>query len=270
MSIQSLDDYLAAKRQILTYFQYAASNSFGALDAIGTYNAPGAWGPQPLDAPNGVNGVVPVAGAGGFPKIKAFASGATGYVTRLGVLMAGSQPGNMVLADRLYWIVSGTGPTDGTLTPTAPDYSGRLPGGDASGTELWIESTGGLSGSPAVITVTYTNAVGVSGRVSQLTPSRIDPGGMARMPLQDGDTGVQSIQAIAWTGLGFGNRFNVTVLRPLCSVQNGGNSSFGDVLDLLRSGLAQVYETSALTIYWENDAVTFGNTPQVLLEIASK
>ena len=90
-------------------------------------------------------------------------------------------------------------------------------------------------------------------------------GRMIQIPLAAGDSGVQQITRVRGTVASAGT-FNVMVLRPLwgCRVTIPND---GYVHDLLRTGLPQIYSTSALYVVLYADSTAVG-LPLMTLEIA--
>jgi hypothetical protein len=81
-----------------------------------------------------------------------------------------------------------------------------------------------------------------------------------------GDSGLQKIESVVATVATAGT-FNLMVLRPLWSgrvtVANGG-----DVHDLLRTGLVQIFDTSALYALIAADSTATG-IPELAIEVAN-
>lgn len=123
------------------------------------------------------------------------------------------------LYDRLLHI----GGLDATLTD--PQVVGgtitRNTGG--VGNQIWLEIYDTLGANTGVsISANYTNQDGTSGRT---TPYRTigqtgfrEIGRMSMLPLQAGDTGVQSVEGVTLTGTtGAAGNFGITIAKPLAS-----------------------------------------------------
>lgn len=145
-----------------------------------------------------------------------------------------------------------------TALTSQPSFSSRVPGGtDYVGTQLWVEQVTAATGNQAV-NVTYTNSAGTASRTTGATGIGAAPtlGRCWQLPLQAGDAGVQLVTNVAGTVASAGT-FNVMVLRPLLSARVR-SANDGDVQDLLRTGLPQVYDTSALYVLVSADSTSSG------------
>lgn len=268
MSIQSPDDYLAAQRQIIPFIKLLSGTAANSNYQMG-FPFIGIPPAGSLSASDAVNGIVPVAGTDGFPKIAAFPSGGVGYLSRARI-SGWNNSGKVFLYDHLYRIGAFTATAATTVNPTAPDYSGRLPNGDATRTLLLLECSATMHPGGQV-TVTYTNEAGVTGRTTTYnftTSPYLGGYSIVEVPLQAGDKGVKSIQSISYSGLTAGDGFNVSVVRPLLDFFTD-NISFTDTFDLFRTGMPQVFQTSALSLFYNGDGTNI-TIPVGLIEIASK
>lgn len=149
-----------------------------------------------------------------------------------------------------------------------PSFAARVPGGtDFSGLELWIEAVTAFTGNISVA-VTYTDQDGNTGQTTGTVATGIAPivGRMIQIPLAAGDSGLSKIESVTATVATAGT-FNVLVLRPLWEgnirVANGG-----DVHDLLKTGMPEVFADSALMLMVAADSTSTG-VPSILAEIAN-
>lgn len=263
MAISSLDNYIASSKQV-RIFNKITSRAVVAGNACSLFDIAGTPGAGALAAANVANGVVPVAADVGYPTIDAFAAGAKGYVTRY--TYASTVASRLRIFDRLW--VGGAYPFNAAQTLTAqPSFASRIPNGDFKSLRLFVETVVAFVGTP-LITVTYTNQDGIAGR----TTGAVNVGGalalgrMEPLPLQAGDTGLQKVESVTCTGATAGS-FNVNVVRPLVegrvkSVNDGG------VLDMLSTGLPEVFATSALFLAVSPDSTQTG-IPYAEVEIGS-
>jgi hypothetical protein len=119
-----------------------------------------------------------------------------------------------------------------------------------------------------ILTVTYTNQDGATGHTTGAVALGFAPilGRCFQMPLAAGDSGIQKVESVTATNSTAGT-FNVMILRPLWSGRVVVANS-GDVHDLLRTGMPQVFQTSAL--YWLITAdSTATGLPDMTIEIAN-
>jgi hypothetical protein len=264
VAIASLDDYIGAVKTNVIFSKTGsittvANIPFSVITAAGQPAAGGS-------AANVTAGVVQTDATTGFPAITDFAGGATGYLSRVEFF---STVACRVTFYDSVWTGGAFNNAAGTNTISSPpSYAGRIPNSDYRGLELWVEQITAATGVPTV-NVTYTNESGTGSRTTGAIggSSGAIVGRMFQLPLQSGDSGVQSIQSVV-TSVATVGTFNLRVLRPLWSgripVVNGG-----DVHDMLRTGLPQVFQDSALFPIIYTDSTASG-LPDFTLEIASK
>lgn len=167
-----------------------------------------------------------------------------------------SSNATVVLYDRLLH----KGGLDGTsvAAQTVGGTLTRNTGG--AGNQIWIEIYTQIGATATTATISYTNQAGTAGRT---TPSFAIGGTGLReqarsfpVPLQDGDTGVQSVQSItlaaSTTTVG---DFGVTIVRPIAVVgcSTGGlavSRTFidGTMPDVSTSCLAAMLLSSVTTV----------------------
>lgn len=273
MPISTLDQLIAAASQRTTIIKTAARTSvalvpFSILDIVGN---PGAG---VLAGTSTTAGVVPTSATAGFPIINAFAGGAFGYLNR--IEFSSTVPCRLNLFD-LVFKAGAYAFTGGTTALTAqPSYAGRMIGGtDFTNTELWVEvSTAFLTGTAWQVQVTYTNQSGTAGRTSIISPAQaaagLTLGKLFPLALQSGDTGIQKVDSVIATNGGTlmtAGAFNVLVMRRLWQGRVR-IANDGDTHDMLKTGLPQMFDTSALTLVVAADGTSTG-LPEVVLEIVS-
>jgi hypothetical protein len=215
-----------------------------------------------LAGSNTANGVVPTDATAGYPIIAAFGGG-TGYLTK--VEFASTVAGWVDVYDRVF-LAGAYAFNANTTLASIPSYSGRIPGADYTGTQIWLEQVTAGTGSQSVA-VTYTNQAGTGSRTTGTVATAVNIVGRCwQLPLQAGDSGVQVVNSVVGSVATVGT-FNIMVLRPLWSgritLANGG-----DVHDLLRVGMPQVYADSALYVLIAPDSTATG-IPEVMLEVAN-
>lgn len=263
MTIASIDDYLAAAKQIITLTKTATLTTVAASygDPIAQAGNPGAG---TLAGTSTAAGVVPTDVTAGFPLITAFGGGATGYLSN--VEFSNSVACRMRIVD-LLWKGGAYAYNASQALSGQPSFASRVPGGtDFKGLELWIEAVTAFTGNAAP-TIQYTDQDGNAGTTGSVATG-IAPivGRMIQLPLAAGDSGIQTITNVA-CGTATAGTFNVLVVRPLWEgnirVANGG-----DVHDLLKTGMPQVFADSALLLMVAADSTNTG-VPSLTLEIAN-
>lgn len=254
MAITTLDQYLAAPSQRVGVIKNASVTSV-ALMSTQVLQAAGNPGAGTLAGTNTANGLVPTDADAGFPVINAFVGGATGYLSN--VTFGSTVPCRITLYDCLF--KAGAYAFNAAVTlASQPSYSTRVIGGtDFTNTEIWIEAVTGFTGNQS-IAVTYTNQAGTTARTTGTIATGVAPivGRMLQLPLQTGDTGVQKIESVTSTVSTVGT-FNVLVLRRLWSGRVIAANS-GDVHDFLKTGMPEIFATSALMPIVQPDSTATG------------
>lgn len=264
MAITTLDQYLAAPSQRVGIIKTASVTSV-ALMSTQILQAAGNPGAGVLAGTSTAAGVVPDDTTAGFPSINAFAGGATGYISN--ITFGSTVPCRITLFDCLFKAGAYAFNAATTLA-SQPSYSGRVIGGtDFTNTEIWIEAVTGFTGNQS-IAVTYTNQAGTTARTTGTIATGVAPivGRMLQLPLAAGDTGVQKIESVTSTVSTVGT-FNVLVLRRLWS----GRvivANMGDVHDFLKTGMPEIFATSALMPIVQPDSTATGLF-EVVTEIIS-
>jgi hypothetical protein len=197
-------------------------------------------------------GVVPTDATAGCPTINAFSGSNTGYVSAIDCGCTATV--RFLLADMLFK----AGPYNFNSSQALsgqPSYLGRMPGGDATGSQIWIECVTAFTGN-LTVTITYTNQSGTGSRTATLaTGTALTVGRMMQVPLQAGDTGVQKIESVVGSVATVGT-FNVLVIRTLRQMRIG-QSNDGAIVgpDQL---MHQIFSDSALFVLTAYDGVAVG------------
>lgn len=136
----------------------------------------------------------------------------------LGVEAALSQNCVVMLYDRLLHQggLSGTVTTAQTVGGTLTRYTST----ESVGNEIWVEIYTAIGGTATTITASYTNQAGTAGRTTRAAAiggtGNNEAQRMLVLQLQDGDTGVQSVQTVTLAATtGTAGSFGVTIVRPL-------------------------------------------------------
>jgi hypothetical protein len=267
MAITSLDQYIAAAKQRVTYLKSVAmtATGFAPHTMIAQAGNPGAG---VLAGTSVAAGVVPDDTTAGFPAL--FSPGGVSYLSK--VEFGNTVASRMGIYDLLW--KGGAYPFNASQTLSGqPAISGRCPdyaGGSTfgNGIEIWLECVTAFTGN-ITVAVTYTNSAGVTGRTTGTFAPAVAPilGRMIQMPLQSGDSGVQKIESVTATIATVGT-FNVLLMRPLWTSGRVKLPGDGDIHDMLKTGMPVVYNTSALYLVVQPDSGSSG-IPELNLEIAS-
>jgi hypothetical protein len=264
MAITSFDDYIVSAKQLMPIKKTASVTAVAQM-ITSVFDQAGLPGAGTLGGTNTANGLVPTDATAGAPTINAFTGGAKGYLTRCSSY--NSVACTLYLVDILF--KAGAYSFNAAQTLSAqPSYSSRVPGGtDFKGTEIWLETVGAFTGSQT-IAVTYLDQDGNAGTTGAIATG-VAP--IARrclaLPLAAGDSGVQRIDTVTSTIATVGT-FNVLVVRPLLIMRIPGTGTGFD-MDMLRTGMPEIFADSALALYVRSDSTATG-LPEVYFEVANK
>lgn len=264
MTIATLDQYIGSAKQQINVIKTAARTTIAAA-WFSLWDLAGNPGAGTLAGTSTAAGVVPDDTTAGAALINAFGGGAIGYIST--VDFGCNIACRMLLADLLF--KAGAYSFNSNVTLSAqPSYSARVPGGtDFTGTQIWIECVTAFTGNPSVA-VTYTNQAGTTAKTTGTfaTGTALTLGRMMQLPLAAGDTGVQKIESVTATVATVGT-FNVLVLRPLWTGRVR-LANDGDIHGLDKTGMPQVFATSALFLAIAADSTSSG-VPELQVELAN-
>jgi hypothetical protein len=265
MAITTGDGYIASSKQLITYSKTATTTASAATLRYTTFIAAGNPTGGTLAA-TAAPGALYVSGSAGFPTIN-FSTG-SGYLTR--VAFSSSVLGRLELWDKIYGVsIPLTSLTTITIT-SPPSITGRLIGGtDYSSVRIFVEIATTMAASATTIQVNYTDQNGTS-RAATVTASLsgFTAGRWVEIPLVAGSTGVQKIESVTVGGAtNATGALNVILARQLwtnrINIANGG-----DVHGLDKTGMPQVFPTTALVMTVVSDTTSTG-TQDLTLEIAN-
>ncbi len=252
MAITTFDGFLASAKQTVSFVK-TASGTTVAASWFSVYDLAGNPGAGTLAGSSTTTGTVPTDATAGHPGINAFGGGATGYLAQ--VDFGSSVACRIKLFDRL-WKGGAYAFNASTSGNTPNSYSSRIPGGDYKDTQLWLEqvTAGTLVQNVAV---TYINQDGTSGRSTGTVATAANiVRRMWQLPLQAGDSGVQGVTGVVGSVASAGT-FNILVLRPLWSGRIK-IANDGDVHDLAKTGMPEVFADSALMMAVAADSTASG------------
>lgn len=262
MTISSFDGFIASAKQYLSHTKTASRTSIVA-SWFSVFDLAGNPGAGTLAGTSTASGVVPTDATAGCATINAFAGGATGYLAQ--VDFGSSVACRMKLADMVFKAGAYAFNANTALTGQ-PSYASRMPEGSYNDTQLWIEAVTAFTGNPT-FTITYTNQSGVAGRTATLAAGLAPTvGRMLQIPLQAGDSGIQTITNVTCSVATVGT-FNALVLRPLWSGRCR-TANDGDTHDLTKTGMPIVFPDSALFLMIAADSTATG-IPELELVIVN-
>jgi len=267
--ITSLNDWISSQRESLIY-KRTASRTAVALMLTSVFGQAGYPGAGTLAGTNTANGIVPTDATAGANKITDFPASGKGYLSKINFY--NSVLSELYLFDILFKAGAYSYNANVTLSEQ-PSFQGRCP--DNSGGSNWgkgnmivLEQVGASTGNLSVA-VTYTNQDGVTGRTTGTiaTGAAFIAGRCVILPLQAGDYGVQKIESVVGTVATVGT-FNILVVRQLAK-ERIRVASEGITLDMLKTGMPEVFQDSCLVPYVRPDSTATG-LPEVEIDISSK
>lgn len=246
MAITTLDGAIAGMQPPRGFVKASQGNSVSGKPQS-YWGVAGIPGPGSYDAT--LNGAV-IDGSlasGGIPRSNP-GGGAAAYLARLA--MQSNLGCVVMLCDRLWsnqLAVNSTG-LQSITTPTWParDVNGSTNG---DGVFLALETSTAASATAPIITVSYTNQSGTSGRISQWidwpTATATIAGQFFRIGLQSPDLGVRSVQSVSFSPAWTSGTLNLVAYRTIAQIELGGGM-VGNSIDLLTGGMPRIYDNSAL------------------------
>lgn len=173
-------------------------------------------------------------------------------------------PGIFMLFDRLADILPGTASVSVTpianLALTGFNLTGsRYSDGDGVMAALFCQTV--VVGSP-VINITYTNQAGVGSRTSKnVAVGAAQALSITPIPLQDGDTGIQSVQSYNIVTAGTSGALALVLYKPIASFVQPTNTDLPGYREMWEGGgLTRVYPEACLEIVAiANTATTASN-----------
>jgi len=265
MAILTLDNYIAAKKQVQVFYKSASATTLAAVMGYTLFDLAGNPGAGTLNVGNTANGLVHTDDITGYPIINAFDSGAKGYLSK--VEFSAPVAMRLVLYDRLF-VAGAYAYNADIILASQPSFASRVPNGnDFKGLELWVETVTAFTGTPS-FQINYKDQDNLDGDTGVIAaPAALTIRRCFQLPLASGDNGVQRVDRVRCTVATVGT-FNVMVLRPLWTGRVV-MANFGDVHDLLRTGLIEIFADSALYVLVAADS-TSSSTPCIHFEVANK
>ena len=250
MAITSLDGLVAAAKKQLVY-QKTASRTTVALIPFSGFDLAGNPGAGALAVGNTANGIVPTDAIAGYPLIATPAA-----LLYLATARWRSSVACWVdVYDCLFSAGAYAFNANVTLA-SQPSYAGRVPGGSYNGLELWLEAVTAHTGNQSM-RIQYQdqdNNAGDTGVIATGVAPIV--GRMFLMPLAAGDSGLQRVNVVTGS-VSTAGTFNVHVMRWLwgCRINAAGQ---GDVDNLFKTGLPQIFGDSALRFVVTADSTAHG------------
>lgn len=261
MAITTLDQLIGATSQRISYLKTASKTSVAAIPFT-LFDLAGNPAAGTIAIGNTTTGVVPTDAVAGYPTINSF-GGNAGYLA--GVQFGSSVACRLTIFDCLFSAGAFAFTAQTNTLSGQPSYSSRVLGGtDYTNTEIWVEAATAFTGTLSV-NIAYLNQDGVAKTTGVVVTNLGIQGRMFMMPLAAGDTGVQRIDSVT-PSVATAGTFNVHVFRRLWQGRVRINND-GDAHDFLKTGMPQIFDTSALRIVCQTDGTSTG-VPELQFEIA--
>lgn len=262
MAITTWDGYIGSAKQHASFGKTAIRTAV-ATSWMSVYDVAGNPGAGTLAGSSTTTGTVPTDATAGHPTIGAFGGGATGHLAQVDF---GSSVACRIKLFDLLWKGGAYAFNASTSGNTPTSYSSRIPGGDYSDTQIWLEQVTVGTGNQNVA-VTYINQAGTAGRSTGTVATAANILGRChQLPLQSGDTGVQGVTGVVGTTASAGT-FNILVLRPLWTGRVK-IANDGDTHDLSKTGMPEIFDNSALMMLIAADSTSTG-IPELEFVIAN-
>lgn len=160
-------------------------------------------------------------------------------------------PGSLCFVDRLF-AVSGLDKLSTSVQPIAPMALTRYTSGE--GNLLFLEVYSIIGSSSTTATITYTNELGVGGRVStcMIGPNgHREAGALVRVPLVGNDRGVRSVESIQLSGsVGGSGEFGMTILRKMTPFLGDVANATGSSRSFVESHPVKIDDDACLSMIW--------------------
>ena len=192
----------------------------------------------------------------GFPKWSA-GSGTQTYIGRVGATFATA---GTIHIYGLLWACSGF-VANVTTAQSVVNFSGMpTRNSTGEGCEIWIGCSSATGATASNVTVQYTNSKGTSGRntVSTAHITSMPVNRMYQVPLQSGDTGVQSIQSITFSAstATAGNVW-VYILDRYASISSPV-ANISQTADAISLGMPALYDESCMLFVHQGSTTASG------------
>lgn len=168
--------------------------------------------------------------------------------------------GGVTLCDRLWQnsglsVTATTAQTVGSVAWPARDLDGATAG---RGVQIALEVTATMGSGAPLITLSYTNSAGVSGRTATASPSTTSQvGTWVNFPLAAGDVGVRSVESLTLSATMTSGAFSLVAYRPVTTIACIANNIATD-RDAIALGMPRFYDNSVPFLVYQLTATAGG------------
>ncbi len=241
MAIVSLDQLLAASNQLKSFGKVSmTAKAAGTFQSLWTAAGLPAAGANPASLAM----VIPTSATAGALRFENPATGLS-YISKI----SSSQQtiGTLILYDR----IAHSSGLNGTLT-TAQAVNGAALTRHTTGedVELFLEVYAATGATASNVTISYTNSAGVAGRTTPAIAMQVTPvaGQMLPIPLQAGDTGIQSVQSVTLSAsTATAGNFGITLVKRIAEIPITVAGT-GVVLDPFALGFPKIEDNACLSM----------------------
>ena len=276
MPISSIDDYISASKQTISYFKTNSVTTVAGVPSI-LINRDGNPLAGAINPNNTTTGIVPTDATTGYPDIQDAVGSNKLYLTSASVTAPVSM--SIQLFDVLFTAGMTTIPTSGTTTvslTSRPSFTSRVPfmadgvTRNFAAVELWAyPATIAASNHAHTMSIDYLDQGGAPGNTGNISTQNIIVNRLIRFPLASGDTGVSDVTGYNLNGIGSAaGTMVVLAMRPIGPLLRtvGGLSYTYNIVDL---GMPEIFNGSALmAVCWADS--TSSSTPSLILQISQK
>lgn len=257
MAITTISQAIAGARPCYDILKVGATmEAAGVLHSLFyTSGSPGAAAaPSP-----GLAGAALTQYAGQIP----FANPASGNTNLFRLTASATQPGKLILCDRL-WHNSGIGiTTTGAQTVnsvTWPARSVAAGGPDTNGgfVMIGLEASAAIGGGAVTnTTISYTNQAGTAGRTGTMAswPATAVAGTFVPFQLQAGDTGIRSVESLTLGTTYTSGTVHLVAYRKIAELALP-SANVGAAIDMVTSGFPRLFDDSVLFFLWHPSSTT--------------
>jgi hypothetical protein len=256
-TMDALVSALASADQDIMLYWPSGTTVAGGYTNLNRLVTGSAFGQAAIPTAASSGGHVPTDVPPGYATINAGAG--TLYIARMAASCATAC--TIMVYDRVWACsgFSGTSTTAQAVTTPVALPSLRAPG-DGEGLEMWLESYTAIGATASNVTVSYTNSASVASRttVQEAITASFPAGRVQRLRLQDGDTGVKSIQSLTLSAnSGTAGNFGITLLERKCMIPLM-TANIGNVMDFASLGLPEIQPDAALQFIHLGTTTTTG------------
>ncbi len=174
-----------------------------------------------------------------------------------------TQPGTLLLLDRLWHNGGFTITSTGAQSITSPTWPARDNNGSTNGNGVFlaVEVSAACGAAAPTITISYTNQDGTAGRTATniiATTNSPAIGATYFIGLQAGDTGVRSVQSLTLSVSWVSGTINLVAYRVLAALELAG-AFIPNAIDAITGGFPRLYNGTVPWLVFQPNTTTASN-----------